>query len=81
MSAGNDPASLSALPGVAEAKQRAYAAQRRRHTEAWFRRLAGLADEPTDAEAAVPAGEPPPGKSRTRARGQVHDPRQSRLDV
>jgi len=53
------------------AKNRAYEEQRRRYTQAWNRRLAGLADEPEDAPGAAPS-EPPPGKRQSRAR---HDPR------
>jgi len=65
------------------AKNAAYDEQRRRYTQAWHRRLAGLADEPEpeeDGAGPTPVESQPPGKRRSRARGRIHDPRQRSLD-
>jgi len=62
-----------------QAKRLAYEEQRRRYTQAWHRRLAGLEDEP-DVEPEQ-AQEPQPGKRRSRTRRMIHDPRQRKFDV
>jgi hypothetical protein len=65
------------------AKSAAYEEERRRYTQAWHRRLAGLEDEPEPEEAPEPERIPEPqrGKGRrSRARGTIHDPRQRRFD-
>lgn len=61
------------------AKRLAYEEQRRRYTQAWHRRLAGLADEPDDEP--EQAQGPQPGKCRSRARGKIHDTRQGSFEV
>lgn len=66
------------------AKNAAYERQRVRYTEAWHRRLAGLADEPEPEEetGSAPADPQQPSRKRRspRARGKIHDPRQRDLD-
>ena len=71
-------------------KQRAYAAQRQRHTDAVHRRLTGLQDEPEPAEEETAAPEPAratePAQQQhdkhrpSRARGRIHHLAQGDLD-
>ena len=78
------PAKKATAAQLAEgrAKRLAYEDQRRRHTQAWHRRLTGLADEPeSETEEAPARGKPEQGKSRSRARGKLHDSRQGSFEV
>ncbi len=78
------PATKATAAQLAEGrvKRLAYEDQRRRHTQAWHRRLAGLADEPeSEPDAAPTASELQQGKPRPRARGKLHDSRQGSFEV
>lgn len=72
------------------AKRLAYEDQRRRYTNAWHRRLAGLEDDPESAEekpTPEPTGLPESAQQRdgkrrpSRARGRIHNPLQGSLDL